>query len=115
MALLLKHINEPMPPLRTYREGVPPSVEQVIARATEKDPDRRFSSAGEMAKAFSEALRSPDASVRAAAPAPETRRPVEAAPVSVPQPVQPTQPQYQTGPATATMRSFGSSDAMRLS
>ncbi|MBI5667491.1 MAG: serine/threonine protein kinase [Chloroflexi bacterium] len=57
MALLLKHINEPIPPISQFRKGVPASVEQVIARATAKDPNARYASAGEMARDFSEALR----------------------------------------------------------
>ena len=57
MALLLKHINEPIPAIGEFREGVPLEVEDVIQKATAKDPDNRFSSAGEMAKAFSAALR----------------------------------------------------------
>ena len=57
MALLLKHINEPMPPLSRYRSDIPDRVEDVIAKATAKDPNNRYSSAGEMASDFSEALR----------------------------------------------------------
>lgn len=57
MALLLKHINEPMPPLSRYRSDIPDRVENVIAKATAKDPNNRYSSAGEMAADFSEALR----------------------------------------------------------
>ncbi|MEO8611852.1 MAG: protein kinase, partial [Chloroflexota bacterium] len=57
MALLLKHINEPMPPLSNYRKDIPSRVEDVIAKATAKDPNNRYSSAGEMSADFSEAIR----------------------------------------------------------
>lgn len=57
LALILKHINEPMPSLRDYRPGVSRLVEQVIAKATAKKPEERYNSAIEMATAFSEALR----------------------------------------------------------
>ncbi len=57
MALLLKHINEPIPPLRSFRDDIPDSVEMVIMRATAKNPNDRYSSAGEMAAAYSAALR----------------------------------------------------------
>jgi serine/threonine protein kinase len=70
MALLLKHINEPMPPVRDFREGVPTAVEDVIARATAKEPDDRYPSAGEMAKAFAQALRTADSAVETKASAP---------------------------------------------
>ncbi len=57
MAVLLKHINEPMPPISNFREGIPDGVQQVVDKATEKDPNDRFSSAGEMSKALGAALR----------------------------------------------------------
>lgn len=57
LALILKHINEPMPSLSDFRPGVSRLVEQVIAKATAKKPDDRYNSATEMATAFSEALR----------------------------------------------------------
>ncbi len=56
MSVLLKHLNEPIPPLEQFREGVPKSVQAVIEKATAKDPDARYSSATEMARAFSDAL-----------------------------------------------------------
>lgn len=56
MALLLKHINEPMPAASLYRTDVPVAVETVIARATTKDPDNRYLSAGDMARDFQKAL-----------------------------------------------------------
>jgi serine/threonine protein kinase len=57
MAVLLKHINEPMPPIRDFRADVDEAVETVITKATAKDPDDRFSSASDLAQAFSAALR----------------------------------------------------------
>ncbi len=68
MALLLKHINEPMPPLSSFRSDVPLAVEQVIAKSTAKDPNQRYSSAGQMAQDFTEALRDPRRSTRTSAP-----------------------------------------------
>jgi len=56
MAVLLKQIQEPMPSIRQIRGDVPQGVEDVIIRATAKDPNRRFSSAGEFAQAFANAL-----------------------------------------------------------
>lgn len=57
VALLLKHIGEPMPSPRTFRPDVPRLIEQVIMVATAKQPDERFASAGDVARAYSEALR----------------------------------------------------------
>ena len=56
MALLLKHLNEPMPPARDFRDGVPDSVEHVLEKSTAKDPDERYSSAKEMSDGFEQAL-----------------------------------------------------------
>ncbi len=69
MALLLKHINEPVPPLSSFRSDIPDAVELVIMKATAKDPNARYTSASEMAKAFSDALRDPRQSTRSSAPA----------------------------------------------
>ena len=58
MALLLKHLSEPMPPAHDFREDVSDAIEAVLARATAKDPDQRYSSAKEMSDAFERAVRS---------------------------------------------------------
>ncbi len=57
MAVLLKHINEPMPPVSNYRNDIPEAVENVIAKATAKDPDERYPSASAMIEDFGNALR----------------------------------------------------------
>lgn len=59
VALLLKHINEPMPSPRSFRVGIPGAVERVIFRATAKHPDNRYPSAGELAEAFALAVVQP--------------------------------------------------------
>ncbi len=56
MAVLLKHINEDVPPIAEFRDDISTVIENVVRKATAKDPDDRFSSAGEMASAFSKAL-----------------------------------------------------------
>jgi serine/threonine protein kinase len=113
MALLLKHINEPMPPLSDFRADVPLAVEQVIAKATAKDPNQRYSSAGQMAHDFSEALRDPRRSTRAPMPMtddaptimPDTgsglRGGARPTPFpGTPAPTNPPRTPYPTGPAT---------------
>ncbi len=42
IALLFKHIHEPMPPLQTLRPDLPESVNTVIQRATAKNPADRY-------------------------------------------------------------------------
>lgn len=52
MAMLLKHITEPMPPVRQFNPEIPAEVELVISRATAKDPDERYVSATQMMDAL---------------------------------------------------------------
>jgi eukaryotic-like serine/threonine-protein kinase len=42
VAVAMRHINEPPPPIRTERPDVPPRVEAAIQRAMAKEPDDRF-------------------------------------------------------------------------
>lgn len=56
MAVLMKHINEPLPPARMKSPNVPPAVERVILKATAKLPQERFASVAEFNQAFQAAL-----------------------------------------------------------
>jgi serine/threonine protein kinase/Tol biopolymer transport system component len=49
-----KHLNDPVPSLRTH--GIPPVVERVVMKALAKRPEARFQTAGAMAAAFEEAI-----------------------------------------------------------
>ncbi|MGH3001969.1 MAG: protein kinase domain-containing protein, partial [Gaiellaceae bacterium] len=42
VAVAMRHINEPPPPIRDRRPDVPPRLEEAIQRAMAKDPDDRF-------------------------------------------------------------------------
>jgi tRNA A-37 threonylcarbamoyl transferase component Bud32 len=72
MALMLKHINETPPHPSRVNPNIPMSVSSVILRAMSKDPDSRFSTAGEMAKALQEALATGKMSTIPAAAAADT-------------------------------------------
>jgi serine/threonine-protein kinase len=56
MAVMLKHINEPIPLARLRSPNVPEVIEKVILKATAKNPTERFGSMGEMNAAFQSAL-----------------------------------------------------------
>ena len=56
VAVLLKHINEPMPLARDLRPDVPAAVDAVIQKATAKTPDARYQTATAMSDAFHAAL-----------------------------------------------------------
>ncbi|MBI1259640.1 MAG: protein kinase [Chloroflexi bacterium] len=55
-ALLMQHVKQPPAPLRLLNADVPVALENVILKALEKNPTRRFQSAGAFAQALSAAL-----------------------------------------------------------
>lgn len=56
MELILKQINEPLPPLETLNPDLPPELDLVIQRATDKNPDARYPDALALALAFRQAV-----------------------------------------------------------
>ncbi len=57
IAMILKHLNERVPFISEFRTDLPHELDRVIAKATQKNPDERYSSAGAMAQAFEDAVR----------------------------------------------------------
>ncbi|MBK8031743.1 MAG: protein kinase [Chloroflexi bacterium] len=55
-ALMLKQLNDPLPPVSMKRPDLPEEVDDVIAQATEKDPAKRFKDAVALAVAFRRAV-----------------------------------------------------------
>lgn len=55
VAVALKHVNEPPPPLRDVAPDVPEALGGVVLRALTKDPDARYQSAGEFLRALDDA------------------------------------------------------------
>jgi serine/threonine-protein kinase len=51
-AVVARHVTAPVPSIRTAAERVPAWLDQVIQRALAKQPDERFSTSGEMARAL---------------------------------------------------------------
>ncbi len=60
VAVALRHLNDEIPAPSSVVPGLPIGVDQVVARATEKDPEHRFSDADEMAVALDKALLAPE-------------------------------------------------------
>jgi serine/threonine-protein kinase len=56
MAVMLKHINEPLPLVRDNSPNVPEPIEHVILKATAKHPEQRFGTVMELNAAFQAAL-----------------------------------------------------------
>ncbi len=53
MGVVVKHITEPIPHILDKNRDLPPAVETVIEKAMAKNPDERFSTAGEFSIALS--------------------------------------------------------------
>lgn len=52
IAVVLMHIQDPLPPPRAVNASIPEAVERIILQATAKAPDDRFQTAGDMAVAL---------------------------------------------------------------
>ncbi len=50
MTLMMMHVNDPIPDLRTLRPDVPTDLVQIINKALAKDPNQRYQKAGELAR-----------------------------------------------------------------
>ncbi|MCP4539428.1 MAG: protein kinase [Chloroflexi bacterium] len=55
LAVLMKHVNDPLPLPRRIDPYIPESFERIVLRALAKDPDDRYQNAEEMAHALREA------------------------------------------------------------
>jgi serine/threonine protein kinase len=57
LALIAKHRDEPVPSPRLFRPNLPVAVERVLLRALAKDPAARYERAGDLAHAFTDAIK----------------------------------------------------------
>jgi streptogramin lyase len=57
VAVMFAHLNDPPPAPTALRQGLPPEIDGVVARAMAKAPDRRYPSAGDLGRAAHDALR----------------------------------------------------------
>jgi serine/threonine protein kinase len=87
LAVLFKHISDPLPPPSLVKPDIPQTIEQLILKALAKDPRDRFATAAEFVKAWERAL--------------ESRETVQRVPESVTIPPQSTGPQTQKKPGPA--------------
>lgn len=60
VAIAIKHIQEPMPSPREYISEIPISVEQIVIKCTQKSPNRRYKSMGELIEDLKKSLMRPD-------------------------------------------------------
>lgn len=60
VSIAIKQIQEPMPDPRDYVDDIPLSVQQIIFKSTEKNPDRRYASMTELIADLKKSLVNPD-------------------------------------------------------
>ena len=80
VATALMHINQAPDPPSARRAGIPRSLERVVMKALDKDPDGRFASAAEMARALEGAVELPEERVSGAERPTTTIRTTQRAP-----------------------------------
>lgn len=56
ISVMLKHCTEPLPSPRELNPDIPEAVEEIVMTATAKEPNGRYSSAGQMAAAIEQVL-----------------------------------------------------------
>src|SRR5512143_3426456 len=72
LAVLFKHISDPLPPPSTVKSDIAEPIEQVILKALAKDPQDRFATASDFVAAWKHALEQMQQAPR---PAPEATPP----------------------------------------
>ena len=60
VAIAIKQIQEPMPSPRDFVPEIPVSVEQIVLKCTQKSPDRRYQSVGDLISDLKKSLVTPD-------------------------------------------------------
>ncbi len=61
VSIAIRHIQDPMPSMRDFVPEIPPSVENIVMKCTQKSPDRRYQSMSEMIADLKHSLINPDA------------------------------------------------------
>ncbi len=56
VAVVFKHVQEPLPPLSSFNVEVPPEVETTLGKALAKNPDERYQTAEEFIRALQKAI-----------------------------------------------------------
>ncbi len=100
MAVVIKHITDPIPLPRQMNPHIPEAVERVLLKALAKEPADRFSSAGEMAAALRRAVEGLEPAIAAAPIPPDPEAtvahvgPIRPSPLPAPSPVPAVPPVY---------------------
>jgi tRNA A-37 threonylcarbamoyl transferase component Bud32 len=98
MAVMLKHINEPPPALRQFKESIHEEIEGVVLQAIAKEKEARFQTAREMIDALNYAVQLASGNVTVRPPRPAAARTIASSPLA---PTMPTPVAGAPQPATA--------------
>jgi hypothetical protein len=112
IAVVFKHVQDPLPPARSLNPDLPEAVELVILKALAKNPEDRYQTAADMVRAIQAAV--PESQIFAAAAAATTvaQKPaVESAPAATSSSSVSKPPEEQV-PAAATMVEEGMAPTM---
>ncbi|MDX1377528.1 MAG: protein kinase [Anaerolineales bacterium] len=72
LAVILKHVSDPLPPPTTINQNIPEAIESVLLKALAKNPDDRFANVSDFLSAWKSALKNLSDGTKVARPAPET-------------------------------------------
>lgn len=70
LAVLMKHINDPLPPPSDMNPGLPAPLEDVVLKTLAKSPEDRFQTAPELSHALQEALKTAGVEISGKRPTP---------------------------------------------
>ncbi len=90
LSVMMAHASEPVPDVRVVRPDVPESIAEVVKRALAKNPQDRYVTAGQMAKALEAAVAGIEP--ERATQVPASQRPTQPMPAVSKPPTPPTQP-----------------------
>lgn len=91
MAIVIKHIHDPLPPPSQFKPDIAEGIERVILKSLAKAPEDRFATAGEMVKALQSVTEQPTVA-KAAPPEPVVKEQDEVVTAVSPSPPPPQIP-----------------------
>lgn len=107
-AIILKHIQEPLPDLRHYQQALPDPLERLIFKALAKNPNDRYQTAGELHQALLAIQGDVTASPQTAAPLPPKKPALDNDPTII------GDPSTSTYPSSPTLPKMSPNDATTL-
>ncbi len=114
LAVILKHVNEPVPSPTDLNDDIPGAIQTVIIRAMAKDPNERYQSANEMIQELQAAAKVSDLDLAAAAFITGADRMTTPPPARPAAPADATQLAPAPAPATVVAPQAAAADATHL-